>query len=273
MSNARVVIAANREALAHLVADKFVVRVGKLLGRQPHATVVLTGGGVGTQVLAAVAAHPRASELDWSRVVVTWGDERFVAAGHPERNDRAAREALLDHVGIPEANIVTFPTTDDTTDIAQAAVQAQQQLWERLGLDDQPPQFDIGLVGMGPDGHVLSVFPGSPTARADSPAIVAVEDSPKPPAQRLTMTVPLFNRSARVWAVVSGGDKAAALGLALAGAVAAEVPAAGISGTHSTKVFIDEQLATLLPAELVSTQRFWSADDERADYVPRALRD
>jgi 6-phosphogluconolactonase len=119
---------------------------------------------------------------------------------------------------------------------------------------------------------VLSVFPGSAQAAISDEGVVAVENSPKPPPERVTMTLPLVNRSKRVWLIASGADKASAVGLALADAQPVEVPAAGLRGTHSTKVFIDSALASGVPAELVERERFWSADDERADYIPNALR-
>lgn len=249
-----------------------MVRAAKTLARNGALRVVLTGGGLGIEVLHAIAAHPRRDELDWKNVTFFWGDERFVPRGHEDRNDRAAREALLDIVKVPEAQIVSFPASDEVDSVTTAASLARDTLL-RYGSDDQWPTFDIAFAGMGPDGHVLSVFPGSDAARVDSPDVLAVSDSPKPPPERLTMSLALLNRSARVWIVAAGADKAAGLGLALAGASVVEVPASGLSGGHSTKIFTDAELAGLLPEELVRREQFWSADDERADYVPQALRE
>lgn len=271
LSDKRVVVAATPEELATLVADKFVVRARKVLERTGAFRVVLTGGGMGTSVLQAIARHPSVHALDWSGVSVFWGDERFVAADDPERNDRAAKIALLDQLGLKDSQLVSFPAADHTLSLDAAAEQARAVLLEH-GSAGQWPHFDLAFAGMGPDGHVLSVFPGSSLAQVDRADIRPVADSPKPPARRLTMTIPLLNRADRVWMVVSGPDKAAALGLALAGASVAEVPAAGIQGLKSTKIFTDAQLADLLPEELVHAETFWSADDERADYVPKALR-
>lgn len=271
MSDKRVVIAPTTSELAALVADKFVVRARKTLDRTGSFRVVLTGGGLGTEVLEAISRHPKVDQLNWSGVTVFWGDERFVEAGGAHRNDSAADRALLGGLGLSEKQLVRFPASDGALDVEAAAQQARATLLEH-GRDGHWPRFDLAFAGMGPDGHVLSVFPGSPVAMASDPDIQAVSDSPKPPPQRLTMTIPLLNRADRIWMVVSGADKAAALGLALADASVAEVPAAGLRGVKSTKIFTDAELAGLLPEELVRSETFWSADDERADYVPQALR-
>ncbi len=266
----RVIIAPSRSELAGLVADKFVVRARKTLSRTGAFRVVLTGGGLGIDVLEAIAEHPGTNQLDWSGVTVFWGDERFVPADDSQRNDRQAQEALLDRLSLRSEQLIRFPASDEVASLAEAQAVARDAI-RGVG-DGDWPRFDLAFAGMGPDGHVLSVFPGFDQARADGADVLAVDNAPKPPPQRLTMTIPLLNRSQRVWMVVSGADKAAALGLALAGASVAEVPAAGLRGEHSTKIFTDAELAGLLPEDLVRDERFWSSDDERADYVPKALR-
>jgi 6-phosphogluconolactonase len=262
-----VVIAANRQELTTLVADKFIVRALKTLKRSGRFSVVLTGGSVGIETLADIALHPKSSEVDWSSVFVYWGDERFVPAGHSDRNDQQAAEVFVEPLGIPEANVFRFPASDGL-DVYEAAAQFQH----RLAPDGSWPAFDLAFAGMGPDGHVLSVFPGRDEALATEPGILPVIDSPKPPPQRLTMTIPLVNRATRIWMVVAGADKAAALGLALADMNTVEVPAAGLRGAQSTKIFIDQELAGALPRELLGAEQFWTADDERADYGPKAFR-
>ena len=267
MNNRRVVIASSRQDVTTLVADKFIVRALTTLRCQDTFTVVLTGGSVGIETLAAITSHPKASEVNWSAVHFYWGDERFVPAAHADRNDLQAQEVFLEPLGIPEENIHRFPNSDEG-DVDSAA----EDFEHALTAEGKWPDFDLAFVGMGPDGHVLSVFPGRDEAREGEPGIRAVHDSPKPPPERLTMTLPLLNRASRVWMVVAGADKAAAMGLALADASVPEVPAAGVRGTHSTKIFIDNELAMALPSELLGTDQFWTADDERADYVPKALR-
>jgi 6-phosphogluconolactonase len=268
----RAVVAGSRAELAELVADKFVVRVRKCVKRQGVAHVVLTGGSVASDVHRAIAAHPDRSSVDWSAVHFWWGDERFLPDGDGERNEKQATDDVLEPLGVPRENIHRMPAlhTGLTLDAAADHYLAELARCATSGADF--PDFDIAFAGVGPDGHVLSVFPGLPQAHLDRETVVGVTDSPKPPPERITMSIPLLNRAKRVWLVASGADKAPAIGLALAGAHVSEVPAAGLSGTQSTKVFIDAELAADVPDELVERQRFWSADDERADYVPNALR-
>jgi 6-phosphogluconolactonase len=268
----RAVVAGSRAELAELVADKFVVRVRKCVKRQGVAHVVLTGGSVARDVHRAIAGHPDRPSVDWSAVHFWWGDERFLPVGDPERNEQQATNDMLEPLGVPPENIHRMPASrpDLTSEVAAEHYLADLAAFAAGGAHF--PEFDIAFAGVGPDGHVLSVFPGLPQAHLDRETVVGVTDSPKPPPERITMSIPLLNRAKRVWLVASGADKAAAIGLALAGAHVSEVPAAGVSGTHSTKVFIDAQLAADVPDELVERQRFWSADDERADYVPNALR-
>jgi 6-phosphogluconolactonase len=272
MSDKRVVVAGSRAELADLVADKFVVRVRKLVRRQGHASILLTGGTIAQEVYRAIASHPARDTVDWSTVDFWWGDERFVPAGDPERNDHQAEQALLQVLSVPADRIHRMPSASDGVSVEEGAKSYADLLRARAGDGEEWPACDLAFVGMGADAHVLSVFPGSAEAQLITPGVVAVTDSPKPPPQRITLTIPLLNRSKRVWMVVAGADKAAALGLALANAQPAEVPASAVSGTQSTKVFIDAELAEALPAEFVTKQKFWSADDERADYVPNALR-
>jgi 6-phosphogluconolactonase len=268
----RAVVAGSRAELADLVADKFIVRVRKCVKRQGVAHVVLTGGSVARDVHRAIAAHPRRDSVDWSAVHFWWGDDRYVDTGHPERNDQQATDDMLGACGVLPETIHPMPAYNADVTTQEAAEHYAAELSSYAADGSHWPAFDIAFAGVGPDGHVLSVFPGSAQASLDGEAVVAVDNSPTPPAQRITMSIPLLNLSKRVWLVASGADKAPAIGLALAGAHVSEVPAAGLSGSQSTKVFIDADLAANVSEDLVERQRFWSADDERADYVPNALR-
>ena len=271
MENRRVVVAADAQELADLVADKFLVRARKCIRRQGLFRVILAGGSIAQRVVDSIARHPAAAQLDWTCVDVWWGDERFVDYDSEERNDLLAITALA-KLGVSPEHIHRVPSPREATDVHQAAMHYAEHLRSIAAPGQEWPEFDLALVGMGPDAHVLSVFPGSAQASLSVPDVVGVLDSPKPPAQRVTLTIPLLNRAQRVWLVVSGQEKAAGLALALADAQTREVPAAGIRGVQSTKIFTDSALAELLPPELMAKERFWSAEDERADYVPRALR-
>lgn len=272
MINRRVVVADTAYDLVALVADKFLVRARKTLRRTGAFRVVLAGGTIARDVLEAVARHPMASELDWGGVEVWWGDERFVAWDSPDRNDTPAIVSLLEPMGVPAHQIHRVSGPEGGVDVEAAAEEYAREVRGAAAEGEDWPEFDLAFAGMGPDGHVLSVFPGSAQAQLTAPDVVAVRHSPKPPPERVTMTTALLNRAKRIWLVVSGADKAAGLALALADANPREVPVSALAGTISTKIFTDQALAQLLPAELVARETFFSAEDERADYVPKALR-
>ena len=251
----RVVISADPAALADAVATRFVHRLVK--GRSDGAPlhVSLTGGTMGSAVLAAAARHPRRDRIDWSRVHMWWSDERFVARDHGDRNDKQAREALLDRVGIPAENVHTMPASDDGIDLDAAAERYAGELARFPQEDGTPwPSFDICFLGVGPDGHIASLFPDRPEILITDRVAVAVRDSPKPPPERVSMTRPVINGSKRVWMVVSGPDKASALGLALAGASYASVPVAGAKGRRRTVFFVDGAAASQVPPELIDRE-------------------
>jgi 6-phosphogluconolactonase len=204
------------------------------LDSRGRADIVVTGGTVGIGTLAAVARSPLVAEVDWSRVHVWWGDERFVPAGDSERNEQQARDALFSHVAIPEANLHMFPT-----DNGQTVEQARDEfLAEHV---DGFPAFDVVLNGIGPDGHAASLFPGLPHGVGHD--VIAVANSPKPPAKRLSFTFDALNRGERVWIVASGSDKSVAVARIIADSPESETPAAALCGVMETVVWIDADAA------------------------------
>lgn len=250
----RVIITSDPAALAASVAPRFVSRVSRSLHEGGLAHISLTGGSMGSAVLAATARDPRIDTIDWSRVHFWWSDERFVPSGHADRNDRQAREALLDRLDIPAANIHATLASDDGLDLDAAAAAYADELAAFSGPEGAWPSFDVCFLGVGPDGHIASLFPDRPEIHITDRSVVAVRDSPKPPPERVTMTRPVINSSKRVWLVLAGTDKAAALGLALAGASYASVPAAGAKGRTRTTFFVDQAAAAQVPLELIDRE-------------------
>ena len=251
----RVVISADPAALAESVATRFVHRLAKCSadGRPVH--VSLTGGSMGSAVLAAAAVHPRRDRVNWSHVHFWWSDERFVPTGDPERNDGQAREALLNALETPVANVHAMAASDEGIDLDAAAARYAAELARFPQADGTAwPAFDVCFLGVGPDGHIASLFPDRPEILITDRAAVGVRDSPKPPPDRVTVTRPVINGSKRVWLVLAGADKAAALGLALAGASYASVPAAGAKGRKRTVFFVDEAAASQVPPELIDQE-------------------
>lgn len=247
----RVVVRADPAEVARHVADRFLTRLRARTKDGRLAHVALTGGSMGSAVLRAAAEHPAVSRIDWSLVHFWWGDERFVPAADPERNAGQARAAFLDHVPVPAENVHEAAASDAGMSLDDAAHAYAQEL-SRFGTDEQPwPSFAVCFLGVGPDGHIASLFPDRPEIEVADAAVLPVRDSPKPPPERITLTRPVINASKRVWLVLTGTEKASALGLALAGANYANVPAAGAKGRKRTVFFVDEAATTEVPPDLI----------------------
>jgi 6-phosphogluconolactonase len=215
--------------------------------------LVLTGGGVGIAMLEHIRSMPARDAVDWARVEFWWGDERFLPAGDPERNETQARAALLDHVGVDEARV--FPIGADTGTGpagADAAAKEYAQLLARTaGPGDDVPSFDVLLLGMGGEGHTASVFPHSPAVHESQRSVVAVHGCPKPPPTRVSLTLATIRRAAEVWIITSGGAKAEAVALALGGADEVAIPVVGAQGGRHTRWLLDRAAAAGLPRDLV----------------------
>lgn len=249
----RVIVHQDRQSLTGAVAARFITKVVDLQDEQPEVNVVLTGGTVGIAVLAAINASPARDNVDWSRVQLWWGDERWLPHGDHERNDQQAREALIDHVALRPENIHYFPASDGDLDLDAAAVRYAEEL-ATAGDGSPLPRFDITFLGVGPDGHIASLFPNREGIKVTDATVVSVRNSPKPPPERLSLTIDAINSSDRVWLVMAGGDKASALGLALAGVSMFEVPAAAAEGRKRTVFFVDKDAAAEVPGDLIATE-------------------
>lgn len=235
MTAPRLSISDDEETLVATVADA----LASVLAAPGLHHLVLTGGGVGTRVLAALAL--RGATIDWSRVHVWWGDERFLAAGDPDRNETGAREALLDVVPIPADQVHAMPA-DDGQGVEAAAMAYADELAAHSD-DGYAPDFDVLLLGMGPEGHVASLFPGMPEIHAAQSA-VPIENSPKPPPTRVSLSLAAIRSARQVWVVAAGAAKADAAAAALNGATSPdEVPAAGARGRDETTFWLDRAAA------------------------------
>jgi len=248
------------EVLAHRTADLLAAAVAARLttrlvdvqstGRVP--SVVLTGGSVADAVHRAVAGSPARDAVDWTRVELWWGDERYVAPGHADRNDVQARRALLDSVPVTPARVHPMPADDGSRDVDAAAEAYAAELAAAAAPEDHGdvPTFDLLMLGMGPDGHVASLFPERPALYEQQRSVVGVHGAPKPPPTRLSLTLPALNRAREVWFLVTGEAKARVVRLALEGAGPMQVPAAGVHGISRTLWFLDTAAARQLPPQL-----------------------
>jgi 6-phosphogluconolactonase len=250
-----------RDDAAELVAaidNRFESVVAELLATQKSVNIVLTGGTVGIALLRPLDTN---NDLDWSRIHVWWGDERWLPAGHADRNEGQATEALLKRLNIPPENVHRFAASDGGLTLDQAAREYQSELESfapQLRRTDflgagyngsdvfRTPIFDITFLGVGPDAHVASLFPGLEGVAAKNSAVIAVRDSPKPPAERLSLTLPVINASCRIWIVAAGEDKADAVNHAFTRADAVTAPVSGVHGTLETVLFADAAAVSLL---------------------------
>lgn len=244
-----IVVHANAQLLAQAVAARLIVRLIDAQAARGTATAVLTGGRVAAAVYAAIQANPARDGVDWSRVDLWWGDERFLTSGDPDRNETQARRALLDALPLDPARVHPMPASDgpDGPDPELAAARYASELKHAAAPGSaELPHFDVLLLGVGEDGHVASVFPEHPVAYESRP-VSAVRGSPKPPPLRVTLTLPAINTAEEIWLLAAGADKAGAVGLALAGAGPVQVPAAGVQGRGRTLWLLDREAAAQVP--------------------------
>ncbi|WP_167102515.1 6-phosphogluconolactonase [Mycobacterium sp. DL592] len=234
------------DALVAAAGDRLVGAITGAIAARGRALIVLTGGGTGIGLLKHVGAHD--DDVDWSKVHLFWGDERYVPADDDERNAKQAREALLDHVAIPAANVHPMAASDSEfgDDLDAAAADYANVLAAIAEPGEPAPVFDVHLLGMGGEGHVNSLFPHSAATLETTRLVVGVADSPKPPPRRITLTLPAVQRSREVWLVVSGEAKADAVAEAIGGAQPADIPAAGAIGREATVWLLDATAASKL---------------------------
>jgi 6-phosphogluconolactonase len=246
-----VVVARDKEVLAASVAARLLVRLIDAQARHGTASLVLTGGGVGISVLEHVAASPARAAVDWRQVDVWWGDERFVPADDPERNELQARRALLDRVDVDPARVHAMGAAGgpDGDDVDAAAARYADELAAAAPADADVPPFDVLLLGMGPEGHTASIFPESPAAHDERTAF-GVHGCPKPPPTRVSLGFSAINAAREVWVVAAGAEKAPLAALALGGAGRVQVPVAGVRGRTETLWLLDEGAAGALPRDL-----------------------
>jgi len=252
MSAPTVVVHHSADNLAEAAAARLITHLVAVQSAGRVAQIVLTGGTIADKIHRAVADSPVRSAVDWGAVEVWWGDERFVAADDDDRNELQARAALLDSVALDPARVHPMPTPEQAGgDLDTAAEMYAQELSAAAGPGDHDgvPTFDVLMLGVGPDGHVASLFPGQPALYDERP-VVGVRGAPKPPPLRVSMTMPTLRRALDVWFVASGEEKARAVHLGLGSAGEMQVPACGPKGILSTTWLLDKAAAADLPPGL-----------------------
>lgn len=227
---ANIQVFADQTAIQEAAAQRIAASAARAISERGRFSIALSGGSTPRGLYERLTQQPFRSQIDWEKVHVFWGDERYVPREDPESNYHLAYEALLSQVPIPVGQIHSFPT--NLADPQQAANAYTKELQAFVAeatpgavdltsptageMETTPPlsqiQLDLILLGMGPDGHTASLFPHSATLDADDDVLVAVEEqAPKPPPVRLTLTLPVINSAREVIFLVAGSDKAATL--------------------------------------------------------------
>ena len=239
----RVVRMGTGSELTQLVAERLLAYVIKLQRQQPTVHLCLTGGKTANEMYERLADLADGSELDPTKLELWWGDERFVPATDPDRHSQQAVTRLARTISIRSADTHMMAARDGRKDSQESAAEYAAELGDT--------RFDITLLGIGEDGHVASIFPGHPSFDATTRTVIGVEDSPKLPGDRISLTIPALNHSQEIWFMATGEAKADVVARALAGDLS--LPAAHIQAEGATVWFLDEQAASALPAQHTCT--------------------
>lgn len=230
------------EDVSQVVAARLLDRIVELQETRDVVHLCLTGGEAANGVYEHFADLAEGSELDASKLKLWWGDERFLPATDPERNSLQAVTRLARTVSIKSADTHMMAAQDGRKDSHEAAAEYEAELGDT--------SFDISLLGIGADGHVGSIFPNHPSFDPTTTRkVIGVVDAPKPPSERISLTIPMMNRTGEVWFIATGSSKAEAVAGAMHGTEA--LPASHVQGTTSTWWFLDEAAAALLAPRYV----------------------
>lgn len=248
MPNPKVVSHSDKQDLADSSARQLIAIIQNEISENGIVHLSLTGGTMGIKIWDSV--KNLAPTVDWSKVHFWWSDERFVATGHADRNEQQAKDAFLDSVEIPAENLHIMGASDVFETVDAAALAYSDELKKFATDGQQIPHFAVTLLGMGPDGHIASLFPHREEILDESIAAISVEDSPKPPPIRVSLTLPVIKNSDSIWFLIAGSDKAEATArlvdaaqldeAELTAAVLQETPAAGARGIKETLILATE---------------------------------
>jgi len=224
--------------------EEVVARAQKALRARRRFTLALSGGSTPRRLYESLAG----AEIDWARTQVFFGDERCVPPEHADSNYRMAREALLSKIAIPEKNVHRVKSEDADPERAAKAYEQELQGFFKLRPGEMPT-FDLVLLGMGPDGHCASLFPGT-TALAEEVRLAVAPYVEKLGSWRVTLTAPVFNHARSVLFLVAGEDKANALkGVLESDRPADELPAKLVKPSAGELLWwVDKAAAKLLAA-------------------------
>jgi 6-phosphogluconolactonase len=241
-------------AMASRAAEWLVEQLAHAIAKRERAVIALSGGSTPKAVFALLARTPFRERVDWEKVDVFWGDERFVHAGDEDRNETMARRALLDIIDLPAAHVYAMPADEgpdyahssDDLDAAFARATSAASLHETSlhafyggqTLSGERPFFDVVMLGLGEDGHTASLFPGLPQVDERTHWVLPVRTDAKPPPIRITMTLPLLESTHALLFLAAGEGKRVIARRALAGDES--LPAGRVHPLGGTLWILDE---------------------------------
>lgn len=234
MKSVEVRKATNAMDVAQQASFEIIETIKNVLLKKNSAHIALTGGTVGILTLEVLAKAISEEKLDISKVHFWWGDERFVQSNSADRNFIQAKNAMPNVLGAESEKVHPFPSSDDGLELETAQREFSAHMKTVFG--ESQPAMDLTILGMGPDGHVASLFPGM---NHDGDLVVAVDNSPKPPPERLSFSLDLINRSDKIIFVVAGIDKAEAVE-SVHKNPDCDLPAAKVEANGETLWIIDE---------------------------------
>lgn len=246
-----IMICRDRDDLGDQAAVFFVRSAQEAVSLRGRFSVALAGGATPRTLYRSLASAAFAEKIPWKSVHLFWGDERALPPDHPDSNYHLAEEALISHVPIPSKNVHRMP--GERSDLQAAAAVYEKTLRDFFGPSERGwPSFDLVLLGIGPDGHTASLFPGSPVLK-ETVRWVAAPYVEKLNAARLTLTLPVLNHARRVIFLAAGQEKASIM----------------------RDVLSDDPPSTDLPARLVQPwrgERLFFLDQDAAGLVEKDLR-
>ncbi|KAL8534633.1 hypothetical protein ACS0TY_010600 [Phlomoides rotata] len=249
-SKGKVKVFDTEEDLAVSIAKYAADLSNKISQERDSFTVVLSGGSL-VKSLRKLVEQPYIDSVGWSKWHVFWVDERVVPKDHPDSNYFLAYTEFLSKVPIPAGNVYAINEALSAEGAADDYETCLKHLVKTKTLDQSQstrfPKFDLMLIGMGPDGHIASLFPGHPLVQENEKWVASIKDSPKPPPERISFTLPVINSSANIALVVAGASKAGVVYSALSDVTNSEVlPVQLIAPEGELTWFLDKGAASKL---------------------------
>ena len=242
-STPEILVFSTPQDLFHAAADEVMLAAQQAVTARGRFTIALSGGSTPRSLFTLLATSAR--EFPWPQTFFFWGDERHVPPDSPESNYGMANEAMLSKIPVPPGNVHRILAENPDASAAAADYEQSLKTFFALGADTLP-RFDLVLLGMGPDGHTASLFPGTQALREMSRLVVA-NHLAQLNTDRITLTYPVLNAARCVLFLVSGADKASTLREVLEGAGAIEnYPAKGVQPDPGRLVWLVDQAAANL---------------------------